>query len=925
MNLQGERCLVLVILSLTLTPSATIQVGFEQLNQWWQECEQGYKEGRYAQALPVCQRVVDALEPQSPEDPGFATALNNLTMNYYALGNYARAETLYLRSLGIREKALGPDHPDVATTLNNLAGIYSAQGNYPKAEPLLRRSLTIFEKALGPDHPDVARALGNLAKLYDDQGNYSKAEPLLLRSMAIFEKAQGPAHPDVARCIHNLATHYEEQSDYPKAEALLLRALEIREKSLGPEHPDVAKSLNSLGGCYAIQGKYAKAELLLLRSLRISEQALGPEHPDVAIPLSNLAALSDSQGDFAKAVPLYLRSMGLMEKVLGPDCPPVATILNNLAMIDVAQGHFARAEPRFLRVLDIRERALRSTTAESRIISLLDAMRSEDDLAYSVLLLKDAQVEARSLALRVSLLRKGRAAEAGLMTGWALQASLTTEGQRQRFACWQAVRSQHESLFLHGPAKADDDSLKEHQAQLTNLTNQIDDLEQELALAAPQLAQWKLPNPEQILSQVAARLPGNSAFIEVLWVKPYQFQTSGPMDARWEPARYVALILFPDQRIEFVDLGDAEQIDRAAGELLVSMRNVNQEPLREAKALYQKVMAPLLPKLGGVQRMYLSLDGSLNLVPFAALHDGQRYLLDAPYQILYLSSGRDLLRGALGQPEQPALVLADPDFGSKPAASDPEKVRPTDADTRGLYEELANLPQLQGARAEGDIVGGLLHVEPFLGAAATEARLRQVRSPWLLHIATHGLLTSSAIAGSPGARATMVGAQPKGTFGGMTGQSGDRSLSRSALALAGAAHAATASDAANDGLLTAEEARSLNLFGTQLVVLSACDTGRGAVKAGQGVYGLRRAFLAAGAETVVMSLWPVSDSGTRGLMQRYYRLLLDPKAPRGRISGLSEAMRAVKAERPHPYYWAPFIANGLDAPLRSIPSGFGPH
>jgi CHAT domain-containing protein len=107
----------------------------------------------------------------------------------------------------------------------------------------------------------------------------------------------------------------------------------------------------------------------------------------------------------------------------------------------------------------------------------------------------------------------------------------------------------------------------------------------------------------------------------------------------------------------------------------------------------------------------------------------------------------------------------------------------------------------------------------------------------------------------------------------------------------------------------------MNLWGTQLVVLSACDTGQGDVKLGQGVYGLRRALGVAGAQTVVMSLWKVNDETTRELMVDYYRRLL---AGQGRVAALDEAMKALRGKQPHPYYWAPFIAIGVDAPLEGF-------
>jgi CHAT domain-containing protein len=136
------------------------------------------------------------------------------------------------------------------------------------------------------------------------------------------------------------------------------------------------------------------------------------------------------------------------------------------------------------------------------------------------------------------------------------------------------------------------------------------------------------------------------------------------------------------------------------------------------------------------------------------------------------------------------------------------------------------------------------------------------------------------------------------------------------IVLAGAEHGARSPDPAHDGLLTAEEVRSLDLWGTQLVVLSACDSGKGAPSAGQGIYGLRRSFLAAGAETLVTSLWPIADKETVELMLSYYRRLV--KERKSRVAAMEEAMLEMKDRRPHPYYWAPFIVIGQDGPLRHL-------
>ncbi len=204
----------------------------------------------------------------------------------------------------------------------------------------------------------------------------------------------------------------------------------------------------------------------------------------------------------------------------------------------------------------------------------------------------------------------------------------------------------------------------------------------------------------------------------------------------------------------------------------------------------------------------------------------------------------------------------------------------------------------------------------FLGAEATKEQLLRVPSPGILHVATHGFFLEDA--------PIPEGSRAVGHFGAM----GDNvraprpsdPLLRSGLVLAGArglkGHSpSSASSLPEKTLVTALELAGLNLWGTELVVLSACDTGRGDVKLGQGVYGLRRALVAAGAETVVMSLWKVNDDTTRQLMEDYYRNLL---AGQGRATALREAMRALRQGQPHPHYWAPFIALGSDAPLRAI-------
>ncbi|HEY0095866.1 MAG TPA: CHAT domain-containing protein, partial [Archangium sp.] len=394
--------------------------------------------------------------------------------------------------------------------------------------------------------------------------------------------------------------------------------------------------------------------------------------------------------------------------------------------------------------------------------------------------------------------------------------------------------------------------------------------------------------------------------------------------------RYLALVLFPNGDTRALDLGPATPIDSAATSLRDALARRDATFQATAQTLYQLIFRPLLPLLGKSRRLFLSPDGQLSLVPFAALHDGRRFLVDS-FDFTYLTSGKDLLP----VPQEPApsdavVVFADPDFNaSLPTGPASPEGTPEPMERSAGVEQFfstwradltdASWLSLPGTRQEAEAIQRMLpQAQVFLGSAATKDRLLQLPSPGVLHLATHGFFLRPDVS-SPDSRAV-------GNFG----ELGDTDLTsripdpllRSGLVMAGARASepeasSTAQPPVESALVTALELASLNLWGTQLVVLSACDTGGGDVKLGQGVYGLRRAFVVAGAETVVMSLWKVNDGATRVLMEAYYRNL---SAGQGRALALREAMRTMRLTHPHPHYWAPFIALGRDAPLRALAS-----
>jgi CHAT domain-containing protein/lipopolysaccharide biosynthesis regulator YciM len=914
----------------------TVATSLNNLANLYQE------QGLYGQAEPLHQRALALREAAlGQRHPSVAASLNNLALLYQAQGLYGRAGPLHQRALDIWETALGKHHPTVATSLNNLALLYQAQGLYGQAEPLYVRALAIRETALGKHHPDVAQSLHNLASLYAAEGLYSRAEPLYQRALALWENTFGQYHPSLAQSLNNLANLYQEQGLSGDAEPLHQLALSIREAVLGKNHPDVAVSLNNLARLYHEQGLYTRAELLYVQSITLSEAALGKNHPDVAGSLNNLARLYQDQGSYTRAEPLFERALAIREAALGKNHPSVATSLISLALLRLAQHHLDEALPLFTRAFAISEQRLRHEAldfSEARLANFLQMLRIDEERLYALLREYPENARVRRLALAAALLLKGRSVEETAGISQAVYRSLGAQ-EHDTFQRLRELRTQLARLSLQGPGSL---PLRAYQQRLKELAEQGDALEADLARrSAPLRTLAALPSPATIVDRVAEALPKDGALVEFIAYMdhPYEPTPSNPMSqpgglaptARSE-LRYLALVLLPDKTTRSVDLGFAEPINLAAARLRDALANRDAAYEGLAQDLYQRAFQPLLPLLGGAHRLFLSPDGQLALVPFAALHDRHQFLVET-FDFTYLTSGKDLLpRPQEPVPADSVAVLADPDF-SAPRSPTPLFLAETSAQaTRSSVERFLplsienlahrawNPTPLPGTRQEAEAIRRLLpRAQLFLGSEATKERLLRLKTPGILHLATHGFFLEDVSAPTHSRAVAQFGALGEAPLAAHLPDP----LLRSGLIFTGAG--AAAPDASNStqspsgsALATALELSGLNLWGTQLVVLSACDTGRGDVRLGQGVYGLRRAFIVAGAETLVISLWKVNDETTRTLMEAYYTNLL---AGQGRASALREAMRSLRAIKPEPHYWAPFIALGRDAPLRLLAPG----
>jgi CHAT domain-containing protein/Tfp pilus assembly protein PilF len=885
-------------------------------------------QGLYERAEPLFQRALAIYEAAVGRDhPDIARLLINLAGLYWAQGLYDRVGPLYQRSLDIAEATLGKHHPLAIQALNGLANVYQAQGLYDQAEPLLQQALAVHEATLGPHAPEVTGLLLGLAIIYWEQGLYSRAEPLYQRALAIREATFGENHPQVAHARNGLATFYAAQGLYGQAESLYQRVLATREATLGEHHPDVAETLGNLANIYTLQGLYGRAEPLFQRALAIEEAALGEHHPQLANSLHSLATLYLEQGLYGRAEPLFQRALAMREAPFGVNHPVIAETLTELARLRLAQHRVDDAVRLLARALSLSELRLRREAlgfSESRLASFLQFLRADEERLYALLRAHPRNPLVQRLVLSAVLLRKGRSVEETSHTSRTILRGLDPQA-RGTFERLRGLRAQLAALSLQGPGSLPP---ADHQQRLKALADQGDALEADLArLSAPLRALASLPAPNEIVDRVAAALPKDGALVEFVAYadRPLVPRPGTPISKSRSQLRYLALVLLPDARIRTLDLGPAAPIDQAASRLRDAFADRNAAHARTAQALYALAFKPLLPLLGSARRLFLAPDGQLALVPFSALHDGKAFLIDS-FDFSYLTSGKDLLPRTQDIPSPGSVVvLADPAFDSLPAATPSaplevsalsQRSSPLERFSSLLRTDLAESTwaPLPGTRQEAEAIQRVFpQAQLFLGPDASKQRLLQLQAPSVLHIATHGFFLKD-----PSLSSGSRGIGHVGSSGGAPAQPPPDPLLRSGLVLTGAhAQAPTPTGAAESSsdnfLVTAFELAGLDLWGTQLAVLSACDTGRGDIKLGQGVYGLRRALIIAGAETVVMSLWKVNDDSTRVLMESFYRNLL---AGMGRAAALRDAMRSLRQTHPHPYYWAPFIALGSDAPLR---------
>ncbi len=850
--------------------------------------------GDFARSENNIDRALEIFERSiGKESIRYALGLLALARTNFVRGEMKAAEDQMLETIAILEKTRYAGGLRTATVLSSLGLLYRTITDFRRAELTFRRAIEILDRLAGEDNAEGVNVRNNLGLMYNAAGDYTNAEKELEKSLSIAERLHGSENRDVAIALNNLGLVTWRKGDHVKAEATWKRALAIFEKVNGPESDGVANVLGNLGIIYKeYYGDFRKAEEAQKRSLAIIQKLSGESSVHAGTATASLALIYRSLGDISQAESYALRADTIYERSVGPTHQNVVLNLTVLAQLAAMKGELARSLAYQKRVDSIDTAAIQTNLvigSERQKIAFFSRLRNTDRTVSFLVNLAPDNAEARDLVLKQILQRKGRVLD-------ALSQNLTEfrkRGSEQDAALLTKLNdltSEISKVSSQGRLKR---SQAEFEASVSTLLAERDKVESEISRRT---AGTYVPTKPIELAEVRNAIPTGSALIEFAVYRPFHWKYDGAKEPYGEP-RYIAFVVQRQGDIGWTDLGDARSIDDAIGKLRSALRDPARSDAAElSRIVEQKITAPLRKLAAGSSHLIISPDGELNLLPFEALVDEERRYLAERFSFTYVSSGRDLLRlNAATSARRDIVIVSNPAFGFPAGSSSPspgQQARQNRLITRSLSDTF--FAPLAGTARESAAIKELFPEAKLLtGEEATETSLKQVRSPEILHIATHGFFLNS-------------NAPPMQNADSKSDALSENPLLRSGLAFAGANIRKGEKD---DGILTGLEASGLDLWGTKLVVLSACDTGLGEIRNGEGVYGLRRSFALAGAESLVMSLWPISDSVTRELMTAYYRNL---KQGMGR----GEALRQVRLEmikqtdRKHPFYWASFIQSG---------------
>jgi CHAT domain-containing protein/Tfp pilus assembly protein PilF len=896
--------LVALLTSATVSAALTAQDARAAMNEHFKSAQSAEMSRDFVVAIREYQqaaRFAERAVANSPEDWILANILNRQANLHAELKQTREAVDCLERSLKIyvdrQEQGTVPEklHNVGSITLLRLGDLDRESGNYLRGESRLLASLRI-RKALGLRDFSTAMAHQNLGYLYYIVGllDGDYAEKHLTEAKVIFDTLQNPPL-EKAIFLNNFALLRFDQGRYSEAKAMLNECISILQPA-APDHEFLGKAYGSLGWLLHQQGDFNGAQANYDRSIAVCELRKGKSSRDHARTLSNIGWLKQSLGDFAAARKFYQQSLAMRTD----DLQRLALSKANLALLEgsaenwgAAFDHMEDALKTFKRFM---ARTLPTLPERLQISIVLDDAKQDSlasflhsalSLAYEGRKHPDATKRAATWLLNCKAI--------------AYQA-LTSRERAARDAALKG--DQYASKFLQ--VRQDLASLALLKNTLSERNNRQTELESLASFFGKAATELSGPDLERWVDvgEVQAALGRNTdaTLVEYARFKRWDFQSTRAVKGGEE--RYAALVIASKGDVRLVDLGTADKIDGAMVKLttlLTAAENdvkatghegalLDPAKVTQAQAVLkdvaERVLWPVMPHLDGRNRWIISPDHQLWFVPWSALPDdkGTSFVVQS-HTISCLLSGRELLNPKVNGAQKPPLMLAFPNYnlGAKQARA----------------RLLPALDRLEGTKKEAQEIEPFLHkLHPDASVVqfqdALEGLVKRSASPRVLYLATHGFFLDQAFYGNE--------TPPP------------NALLRCGVALAGCNTGADGQG--QDGILTGEEVLGLDLRGTELVVLSACQTGVGKVQSGEGVASMRQAFHLAGSRSVLASLWPVPDKQTKNLLAAYFQELVGNGKDKAEALALAQRKLIedfnvnVGAGTAHPFLWAAFTLTG---------------
>ena len=867
--------------------------------------------GRYTESERAHQEALQIVRSYGENTLSYANSLYNFALLYHAIGNFRLAENMLKQSLSINKAILGDKTSAYATGINGLGNLYADIGLYTEAESLYKKQIEIVKADLGEDHPHYATALANLGVLFYQMGRYEQAESIYQKVLELDRKHFGADHIESTPILNYMAILYRDMNKLDASEDYFNRALATQKKQLGVTHPEYIKSVIGLGDTFIRAGKLKEGIALYIQSMPYFETPDGQASANYTTFVNNLAALYKATGNFATAEKWYNEAMRLQRTQWGETSSAYLRTLANLGELYFSMGQYEKAEPILKKVLATYLKDLQNnfpSMSEREKSQFYKTVSFHFDL-FNSFTVSPANTNARLLGdmYNHQLATKGMLINASLQLKSQILKSKDA-GLIDLYKSWVQKKEQ----IARAKKLSVAEKLKRN-INIEDLENESNELERTLSLKSEKFSNTAR-QPLFTWQDVQSKLKKEEAAIEIIRFRKYNSKLTVFTDTIY----YAALIIKAETERSpaLVLLENGSDLEK---KYLKYYRNVIQQQNNgidiEDKISYLQFWQKIGEQLKEVKKVYLSVDGFYNQVNLNTLINPatEKYLIDE-IDIDILTNTSDLIKANKNakSKKQTASLIGFPNYnmsqGERHAEIKKEGIpihEPGELSTLSVRfaESMNTIKELPGTKVEVESIGKILsskkwEVKTLLNNSALEENVKRMQGPTLFHIATHGFFEPDQESENDTKNLKY-----------------ENALFRSGLLLAGSAETLykkanaleVGDEDTEDGVLTAYEAMNIDLQNTELVVLSACETGLGDVTNGEGVYGLQRAFKVAGAEAIIFSLWKVDDAATQQLMTSFYNFWLTSGNKR---DSFTKAQLAIREQYKLPFFWGAFVLIG---------------